>query len=234
MADIDFAGKVAVVTGASRGIGRVIALGLARRGAAVVGTARRLDFSPGVGGTLEETFAMIEAAGGTAAPRSLAHGARPVIQQIAVNIAKAIQGGTDRIIIQLKPAALGRVEVRLEVTADGRVQAVVTADRPETLEALQRDARGLERALQDAGLRTDSNSLSFNLKQRDGELPEWAAEQGDSENEEPSRLSPCPGIHVLGGRQRIHGRISALVSPRPEHCPVGQPLERRVRRRRRH
>ena len=85
MADIDFAGKVAVVTGASRGIGRVIALGLAKRGAAVVGTARRLDFSPGVGGTLEETFAMIEAAGGAgiAVPGSItdAAGVRSLIAQ---------------------------------------------------------------------------------------------------------------------------------------------------------
>ena len=122
------------------------------------------------------------AAGGTAAPRSLAHGARPVIQQIAVNISRAMQGGTDRISIQLKPAALGRVEVRLEVTADGRVQAVVTADRPETLETLQRDARGLERALQDAGLRTDTNSLSFNLRgghDPNGGAPLPAGEEGD-------------------------------------------------------
>ncbi len=29
---------------------------------------------------------------------------------------------------------------------------------------MQRDARGLEKALQDAGLKTDSGSLSFNLR----------------------------------------------------------------------
>ena len=85
MADVDFSGKVAVVTGASRGIGRVIALGLAKRGAAVVGTARRLDSSRGVGGTLNETFAMIEAAGGTglAVPGSItnAAGVRSLISQ---------------------------------------------------------------------------------------------------------------------------------------------------------
>jgi flagellar hook-length control protein FliK len=142
---------------------------------------------PGPASGMTGQLARFEAAGGTAAPRSLAPGAKPVIQQIAVNIAKAIQGGTDRIIIQLKPAALGRVEVRLEVTADGRVQAVVTADRPETLEALQRDARGLERALQDAGLRTDSNSLSFNLRggqnPNDG-APSSAGQDADSAAED--------------------------------------------------
>lgn len=68
MAELDFSGKVAIVTGASRGIGRVIALGLAKRGATVVGTARKMDESPGVGGTLRETFDMIEAAGGKGLP----------------------------------------------------------------------------------------------------------------------------------------------------------------------
>jgi 3-oxoacyl-[acyl-carrier protein] reductase len=68
MPDLDFTGQVAVVTGASRGIGRVIALGLAKRGATVVGTARQMDSSPGTGGTLRETFDMIAAAGGKGLP----------------------------------------------------------------------------------------------------------------------------------------------------------------------
>ncbi len=53
----DFSGKVAIVTGASRGIGRQLALALARQGATVVGTARNLDASPGQGGTLASMVA---------------------------------------------------------------------------------------------------------------------------------------------------------------------------------
>ena len=68
MAVLDFSGKVAIVTGASRGIGRVISLGLAKRGATVVGTARKMDDSPGSGGTLRETFDMLLAAGGQGLP----------------------------------------------------------------------------------------------------------------------------------------------------------------------
>lgn len=55
----DLAGRVALVTGASRGIGRALAIELARRGAQVVLTARSQ-------GGLEETDDLIRAAGGAA------------------------------------------------------------------------------------------------------------------------------------------------------------------------
>lgn len=55
----DLGGRVAIVTGASRGIGRAIAIGLAEAGASVVATSRDLA-------TCEETVAMIDDAGGTA------------------------------------------------------------------------------------------------------------------------------------------------------------------------
>jgi flagellar hook-length control protein FliK len=72
--------------------------------------------------------------------------------------------GQDQINIKLHPAELGRIEVKLENASDGTLRAVISAERPETLDLLQRDARGLERALQEAGVKTDSGSLNFNLR----------------------------------------------------------------------
>jgi len=72
--------------------------------------------------------------------------------------------GQEQINIKLHPAELGRIEVKLESNHDGTLRAVISAERHETLDLLQRDARGLERALQDAGVKTDSGSLNFNLR----------------------------------------------------------------------
>jgi NAD(P)-dependent dehydrogenase (short-subunit alcohol dehydrogenase family) len=63
---MDLNDKVVVVTGASRGIGREIALEFGRRGARVVIAARTVEPRRTLPGTVGETVALIESAGGTA------------------------------------------------------------------------------------------------------------------------------------------------------------------------
>ena len=59
--------QVAIVTGASRGIGKGLAVGLARAGAVVVCAARTVQESPdGLPGTIRATVAEIEEEGGSA------------------------------------------------------------------------------------------------------------------------------------------------------------------------
>ncbi|TAD91572.1 MAG: hypothetical protein EAZ99_02690 [Alphaproteobacteria bacterium] len=98
----------------------------------------------------------------------------PVIDQVATGVFRAATEGTGKVQIALTPQNLGRVEVDLEIREGGHVVATVTAERPETLDLLRRDAHALERALSDAGLKTDSGSLQFGLKgqQREDDLPQ--------------------------------------------------------------
>lgn len=94
----------------------------------------------------------------------LATPGQAVTDQVTVQITKAINAGADKISIQLKPADLGRIDVKMEVSHDGRVSAVVTADNKNTLDLLQRDSKELQQALQNAGMQMDNDSLSFNLR----------------------------------------------------------------------
>ena len=62
--ELDLTGKVAIITGASRGIGRQAAIDLAHRGVKVVITARTVNHDPTVIGSLSATAKAIEDAGG--------------------------------------------------------------------------------------------------------------------------------------------------------------------------
>ena len=66
MTDQSLQGKIAIVTGASRGIGKAMALGLAQAGASVVVAARTAEPRGTLPGTIHETVAEIEAVGGKA------------------------------------------------------------------------------------------------------------------------------------------------------------------------
>ncbi|MGP1256268.1 MAG: flagellar hook-length control protein FliK [Kiloniellales bacterium] len=103
----------------------------------------------------------------TTATKPAAQAARlpqPAVDQVAVRIQKAAAAGQDRIQIKLNPAELGRVDVKLDFQADGGVRAVVSVERPETFDLLQRDARSLERALHDAGFKGGQTDLSFEMQ----------------------------------------------------------------------
>jgi flagellar hook-length control protein FliK len=141
---------------------------------------------------------------------------RPALtDQVSVHITKALRDGTDRIDIQLKPASLGRVDVRLELSPDGRVHASITAESRHAFDLLRGDARDLERALQDAGFKADSGSLSFNLRGQDerqargesGASPAGrAVAAGDEAGEEQTdyEVSPRARGGLAVGRLDIH------------------------------
>jgi chemotaxis protein MotD len=101
----------------------------------------------------------------SAAPANTAQQAPAVpIEGVAVQITAQAKAGKQSFEIRLDPPELGRIDVRLDVDRHGHVTSRLVVDRPETLDLLRRDAGGLERALQDAGLKTSDNGLQFSLR----------------------------------------------------------------------
>ena len=96
------------------------------------------------------------------------------LDALAVHIARKFESGGSRFEIRLDPAGLGKLDISMTVDHDGRVQAVVRAERPETLDLLQRDARVLENQLRQSGLSVDSNSLNFSLGNGNGNRQAFA------------------------------------------------------------
>ncbi len=133
----------------------------------------------------------------------------PAVQQLTIHIQRAVRDGLDRISLRLTPPELGRIDVKLEFANDGRLSASIAVERPETLDLLQRDARGLERALQDAGIKTESGSLTFNLR---GDGRQDAREDGA-----PARMT----VAVPADKAEDGVTIVEIVSPRPSAAGTG-------------
>ncbi len=89
---------------------------------------------------------------------------REVIEQVKVNITKSAIKGVDKIDISLKPEDLGHIEIKMQLSKDGKLQAHIISSRPETMEILQKDMQSLQKAFADAGFQTDENSLSFSFQ----------------------------------------------------------------------
>lgn len=116
-----------------------------------------------------------------------------------MHITRAAQNGTNRIEISLDPESLGHVEVKLDVGRDGRVSALVLTENREALDALKAETRALQQALQDAGLKADADSLTFQMQGEHGRrssgqmfVPEGADARTSSNRAEEGALKDTP------------------------------------------
>ena len=100
---------------------------------------------------------------------------KEAVEQVKVNITKSAVKGVDTIDVRLKPEELGHIEIKMQIK-NGKLQAHIISSRPETMEALQRDAQVLEKAFNDAGFQTDGNSLSFSYRNEGNQAQEQSAQ----------------------------------------------------------
>jgi len=103
-------------------------------------------------------------AAATAATAGTASTGGVAIAGLAVAIAAHAQGGSNQFDIRLDPPELGRINVHLALDRDGQVTSHVTVERADTLDLLQSQQSQLQRALEQAGLKTADNGLQFTLR----------------------------------------------------------------------
>ena len=94
-------------------------------------------------------------------------GTSATVDTLGVAIAAKSADGVKHFDIRMDPPELGRIEVHLSLGDDGKAQASLVVDKPQTLELLQRDAGSLNRTLSDAGLDLSNNGLNFSLRGQD-------------------------------------------------------------------
>jgi flagellar hook-length control protein FliK len=89
---------------------------------------------------------------------------RVPVPELGTYVARMAKTGENNFDLRLDPLDLGRVDVKVEITESGKINATFLVERKETLEMLQKDSSQLQQAFENAGLKADSNSLSFSLK----------------------------------------------------------------------
>lgn len=134
--------------------------------------------SAGEPGALEE---------GRAEFRQFLRNAPPTLtQQVQFQLKTVMVQNRHHIQIQLEPEELGKLDIRMEVRADGKTGLTVTAETRQALDLLQRDMRELERILGDAGLKADAGAMQFNLKGDQGQ------QQGSFKSKYNAQISQDP------------------------------------------
>ncbi|MFO1154515.1 MAG: flagellar hook-length control protein FliK [Rhodospirillales bacterium] len=136
---------------------------------------------------------------------------RPMVQQIAVHMARGAKDGLSHVRIALEPDSLGRLEIRLDFGRDGSLTAAITADRPETLNMLRNEAQALEDSLNDAGFKASQDNLSFDLSSNSDQgssfLPQTQFGRASAPYGEGVETSDDPLLKSLNWRPVSAGRL---------------------------
>ena len=138
----------------------------------------------------------------------------PNVPALAVEIAAKSQSGAKQFDIRLDPPELGRVEVRLSIDATGKASAHLSADTPQTLDLLQKDAPALTRALREAGLDVSQDGLNFSLRHQ-GSQDSNASNGGSRGNSRGFNLAATTSIDATATsaayRSVADGRLDIRV-----------------------
>uniref|UniRef100_A0A9E8CMC8 Flagellar hook-length control protein FliK n=1 Tax=Bosea sp. NBC_00436 TaxID=2969620 RepID=A0A9E8CMC8_9HYPH len=115
------------------------------------------------------------------------------IHVVPIEIGLRAMSGSRQFDIRLDPDELGRVDVNLSISDKGEVSAKLVVDRVETLHLLQRDARTLERAFEQAGLKPSDGGVDITLRDPSDQS---AFRQNRQQDEAPQRQRQPGGLEL--------------------------------------
>jgi flagellar hook-length control protein FliK len=125
---------------------------------------------------------------------------------LPIEIGLRALAGARQFEIRLDPGELGRVDVSLSISESGEVSAKMVVDRVETLHLLQRDARTLERAFEQAGLKPSDAGVDISLR-------DPADQSGFRQNRQQDEASQQRRGPVTGSETDENTSIPALSAP---------------------
>lgn len=102
-------------------------------------------------------------------------------------ISRHVVEGRDQVTVRLTPPEMGRVDVRLSFDHAKGLRAVVATESPAAMDLLRRDMGDLNRALADAGIRTDADSFRFDSRSSGGGFA-----QSDHSRQNPQGQQSAP------------------------------------------
>jgi hypothetical protein len=138
-------------------------------------------------------------------PAALAHattlvrGSPQTVANLAAQIAKKLDGRSTRFDVQLDPAGLGKVDVRVEIDAAGKMSAALNFDNQQAASELKSRAGELQRAMEQAGFDL-SGGLSFDVSGQGGQAQ---GQDGDS----------SPGFRGRAFQAVLEGGADSAVNP---------------------
>ena len=129
--------------------------------------------------------------------------------QAQISPERVMMGGNEKIMIQLHPASLGRVEIQLEMLKDGAVKTVILAERPETLSLLRQDVQSLKEGLMNSGFSASSDDFLF--QQQDNPSQGTALAQLNLASSEEEAQLQSTSVHSVALSASHAGEVNLIA-----------------------
>ena len=128
-----------------------------------------------------ETHAATQGSAPLAPAAHAVRGAPETVANLAAQIIKKLEGQSTRFDVELDPQGLGKVNVRIDIGAQGAITAAMSFDNPQAASELRSRAAELQRALEQAGFNL-SGGVTFDVAQDRGQQGQAWQQAGQDDN----------------------------------------------------